>query len=62
MMQNETHYLGLVVTKRGGSVLAEAKVEGRPSACDLATLIGKAMRQPFTEGGENSRPAGDGPG
>jgi hypothetical protein len=50
MMQNETHYLGLVATKRGGSVLAETQVEGRPSANNLATLLGKAMRQPLTEG------------
>ena len=47
MMQNETHYLGLVVTKRCGSVLAETKVEGRPSANDLAALLAKAMRQPL---------------
>jgi hypothetical protein len=50
MMQNETHYLGLVVTKRDGSVLAEIKVEGRPSGNDLAALLGKAMREPLTEG------------
>jgi hypothetical protein len=49
MMQNETHYLDLVVTKRGGSVLAEMKVEGSPSANDLATLLGTAMRDPLTE-------------
>jgi hypothetical protein len=36
MKQNETHYLGLIVMKRGDSVLAETKVEGRPSANDLA--------------------------
>jgi hypothetical protein len=48
IMQNETHYLGMVVKKRGGSVLADTKVEGRPSAHDLATLLAKAMRQPLT--------------
>src|SRR3984893_1127982 len=46
MMQNETHYLGLVVTKRDGSTLAETQIEGRPSANDLAALLGKAMHQP----------------
>jgi hypothetical protein len=48
MMQSETYYLGLVVTKRGGAVLAETKVEGRPSANDLAALLAKAMREPLT--------------
>ena len=55
MMQNETHYLGLVVKKRGGSVLAETKVEGRPSANDLATLLAHAMKQPLTEGAHRPR-------
>jgi hypothetical protein len=55
MMQNDTHYLGLVVTKRGGSVLAETKVEGRPSANDLAALLAKAMRQPLTDGAHRPR-------
>src|SRR5438477_5401871 len=47
MMQNETHYLGMVVKKRDGSALADTEVEGRPSASDLATLLGKAMREPL---------------
>jgi hypothetical protein len=55
MMQNETHYLGLVVNKRGGSILAETKVEGRPSASELATLLGKAMRHPLTDGAHRPR-------
>lgn len=55
MMQNETHYLGLVVKKRGGSVLADMKVEGRPSANDLAAPLGKAMRQPLTDGAHRPR-------
>ena len=55
VMQNETHYLGMVVMKRGGSVLAETKVEGRPSASDLAALLGKAMRQPLTDGAHRPR-------
>jgi hypothetical protein len=53
--QNETHYLGLVVSQRGGSVLAEAKVEGRPTANDLASLLAKAMRQPLTEAARRPR-------
>ena len=55
MMQNETHYLGMVAKKRGGSVLADMKLEGRPSANDLATLLAKAMRQPLTDGGHRPR-------
>jgi hypothetical protein len=54
MMQNETHYLGMVVKKRGGPFLADMQVKGRPSANDLATLLGKAMREPFT--GASLRP------
>src|SRR5207248_4092087 len=46
--QTETHYLGLVVTKKGGSTLAEMRVGGRPSADDLATLLANAMRRPLT--------------
>jgi hypothetical protein len=55
MMQTETHYLGLVVRKRGASVLADTQVKGRPSANDLATLLGKAMRQPLTDGAHRPR-------
>jgi hypothetical protein len=55
MMQSETHYLGLVVTKRGGAVLADTQVEGRPSANDLATLLAHAMRRPLTGGGHRPR-------
>lgn len=54
MMQNETHYLGMVVAKKGGDVLAESRVEGRPSAADLAHLLAEAMRRPRT--GEAHRP------
>lgn len=49
MMQTATHYLGLVVTKRGGCVVADMTVERRPSANDLATLLVKAMLQPLNE-------------
>ena len=53
--QGETCYLSMVVTKRSGSVLAETQVEGRPSANDLATLLGQAMRQPLADAAHRPR-------
>lgn len=53
--QSETHYLGLVVKKPGGSTLAEMEVKGRPSADDLATLLAHGMRRPLT--GRAHRPS-----
>jgi hypothetical protein len=47
IMQNETHYLGMVVTKNGGILLADMPVHGRPSVNDLATLLASAMRRPL---------------
>jgi hypothetical protein len=47
IMQTETHYLGMVVTKRGGSLLTDMEVHGRPSVNDLATLLANAMRRPL---------------
>lgn len=41
MMQTATHYLGLVVAKK--NVLAESKVERRPTTNDLSALLRKAM-------------------
>jgi hypothetical protein len=55
MMQTQTHYVGLVVNKRNGSVLADKTIERKPSATDLAALLVKAMRQPLT--GTAYRPA-----
>ncbi len=55
MMQTETHYLGMVVPKRCGSVLAELQVVGRPSVNDLAALLAEAMRHPLTK--EAHRPS-----
>jgi hypothetical protein len=52
--QSETHYLGMAVSKRGGSVLAEAQVNGRPSVNDLASLLAQAMRRPLS--GQAHRP------
>src|SRR5262245_42758472 len=46
MGQSKIHYLGLVVAKKGGAVLSESHVEGRPSANDLAALLVYAMRRP----------------
>jgi hypothetical protein len=54
ILHTETHYLGLVVTLPGGSVLADTQVEGRPSVNDLATLLAHAMRRPLT--GKAHRP------
>jgi hypothetical protein len=47
MMQTETHYLGMVVKKKGGSLLADMTLHGRPSAKDLATLLANAMSRPL---------------
>jgi hypothetical protein len=49
LLRSETRYLGMVVSKRGGSLLAETQVEGRPSVHDLAALLAQAMRRPLTE-------------
>ena len=54
IMQTETHYLGMVVTKKGGSLLADLPVHGRPSVNDLATLLANAMRRPLD--GDARRP------
>jgi hypothetical protein len=48
ILETETHYLGLVVSKESGSVLAHSQVEGRPAASDLAALLADAMRRPLT--------------
>jgi len=45
--QTQTHYLGMVVTGEGGSLLADSQVQGRPSVNDLATLLAHAMRRPL---------------
>ena len=48
IMQTETHYLGMVVTKKGGTLLADLTVHGRPTVNDLATLLAHAMQRPLT--------------
>jgi hypothetical protein len=47
--QTATHYLGVVVSKRSGSLLADTQLEGRPSVNDMATLLARAMRRPLTK-------------
>jgi hypothetical protein len=54
IMQTETHYLGIVVTQRDGSLLADLPIRGRPSVNDLATLLAHAMRRPLD--GDARRP------
>jgi hypothetical protein len=49
MSQNETHYLGMVVAKKGGTLLAKSQVETRPTVIDLATLLAQAMRRPLSQ-------------
>jgi len=51
--QSQTHYLGMVVAP-DGSFLADARVEGRPTVNDMATLLAQAMRRPLT--GKAHRP------
>jgi Domain of unknown function (DUF6930) len=51
--QSQTHYRGMVVAP-DGSLLADARVEGRPTVNDLATLLAHAMRRPLA--GKAHRP------
>jgi hypothetical protein len=51
--QGQTHYLGMVVAP-DGSLLADARVEGRPTVNDMATLLAQAMRRPLV--GKAHRP------
>jgi hypothetical protein len=53
--QSATHYLGMVVTKTDGSLLAETHVEGRPTINDMALMLVNAMIRPLTE--EAHRPS-----
>lgn len=54
LTQSETHYLGLVVVRDGGPILAQSQVEARPTAGDLAALLSQAMSRPLT--GTAARP------
>jgi hypothetical protein len=46
--QNARHYLGMVITKTDGSILAEMQVERNPTVNDMATMLANAMLCPST--------------
>lgn len=54
LLENTTQYLGLIVVKGEGSILAEEQVAHTPDVNDLATLLAHAMRRPLT--GKGHRP------
>jgi hypothetical protein len=45
--QTETHHLGMVATKKGGRLMAEMTVHGKPTVNDLATLLANSMQRPL---------------
>ncbi len=45
MMQEETHYIGLVVSEKSSRVLAELLIQSVPTVNDLAKLLGQAMKE-----------------
>lgn len=49
IMQSEPHHLGMVVTRKGGRLLADLAVHGKPGVNDLARLLADAMRRPLDE-------------
>jgi hypothetical protein len=51
--QGQTRYLGMVVAP-DGSILADARVKGRPTVNDMAALLSHAMRRPLA--GKAHRP------
>src|SRR5262245_66487814 len=53
MTQSRTDYLGMAVAP-DGSLLADARVEGRPTVNDMAGLLANAMRRPLA--GKAHRP------
>jgi hypothetical protein len=52
---NQTHYLGLVIVRGEGSVLAEEQVGHTPDVNDLATLLAHAMRRPLSGSGHRPK-------
>jgi hypothetical protein len=54
-MQSEIEYLGLVVNKDDGSLLAQSQVDGRPRTSHILELLTTAMQRPLT--GEAHRPS-----
>lgn len=55
LLQSETQYLGLVVSKADGALLAQMQVDGRPKAGHLSALLTIALQQPLT--GKGQRPS-----
>lgn len=49
IMQTVAHHLGMVVTRKGGRLLADLTVHGKPGVNDLARLLADAMRRPLDE-------------
>lgn len=49
IMQPEPHFLGMVVNRKGGRLLADLTAHGKPTINDLATLLANAMRRPLDE-------------
>lgn len=47
VMQTEAHYLGMVVGRKDGRLVAELTVQGKPTVNDLARLLADAMRRPL---------------
>jgi hypothetical protein len=47
IMQTETDHRGMVVTRKGGRLLADLTVHGKPTVNDLATLLANSMRRPL---------------
>jgi hypothetical protein len=47
MTETETHYLGMVVAKKRGGLLADLYIHGKPSVNALATLLANTMRRPL---------------
>ena len=50
LIQSESDYLGMVVAKKQGKLLADLTIHGRPSVNHLATLLASAMRRPLDGG------------
>lgn len=51
IMQTGTHYLGTVLTRPHGFLLAHHEVEQTPTVNDLARMLAEAMHRPGTEDG-----------
>ncbi len=54
LLQAETQYLGQVVCKTNGSLLARMQIDGSPKADHLSALLASAMQRPLT--GKAHRP------